>query len=160
MKTIIFIFLGMLLSGCSLDYGPTGYQAKTKNNEGYEEMRLSKTSYLVEYSSNDETNSSTNYKHALRRAAELTTQNNYRYFDITSERNTSRSYTTPLVTETNIKNDDNDIAKSVATTTVSGGKNKLEPGVSLTIVMHNSKKANSYDAKAILGNFIPMNVTD
>lgn len=154
MKKILSIVMScVLLGGCSTGYQKLGYDG------GYSEMRTAKNSYMVEYTSNAYTDQSTNFKYALRRAAELTQMNGYKYFQVTNSANTSSQYTTPRIATTNANaygyGSYNGFghAHGNSTTVISGGDTYTKPGVALVITMLNKKTNDAYDASIVLSNF-------
>lgn len=137
-----------LLSGCS-----TGYQ-KMDHSCGYSDMKLSSNTYLVEYTSNAYTGHSTNIKHALRRAAELTKANGYKYFKVANSTDTSSRYTQPVTaTTTTMADVFGRSTYGTSSTVVTGGNTYTKPGVALVITMLKNKTADAYDAAIILSNF-------
>lgn len=65
-----------VLSGCATPYQQMGMEG------GYENLKLSEDTYKVLFKGNNLTSSSTVADYALRRCAELTKQNGYKYFVI------------------------------------------------------------------------------
>jgi hypothetical protein len=74
MKIHVFALL-LLLSGC----GATGYVPRGSSG-GYSEIMKSPDSFIVNFSGNGCTDGMKVDQYALRRAAELTLQNGYKYF--------------------------------------------------------------------------------
>ncbi len=164
-KQFVLILSILLLSGCSTSYQKKGF------NGGYEEMRLNSNAYLVQYKSNALTHQSTNYKHALRRAAELTRQNGYNYFKIVNVSDTTSQYTTPVTSTTMINENGFDSgtyspypyghssysrfrnAQTTYSTVVSGGETYIRPGVAMEIKMLKTETNDCYEASVILSNF-------
>lgn len=148
MKTFsIIIISSLLLMGCSTKYQPCD-NSFWGDGCGYKDKRLSKTSYLVEYNSNEVTDQSTNLQHALRRAAELTKGAGYKYFKIENIINTSTSLTMPVTTAITPN------ACGYPTSITSGGYGCTEPGVALIITLQNIKTDGSHDAEELLKNLI------
>lgn len=161
MKRFICIALSLFLAGCA-----TEYQKKGFFGDGYQEMKLSDNSYLIEYQSNEFTSASMNLTHALHRAAELSKERGYKYFEILNTTDTSSTYTTPIVANT-IANahtstygtygfggfDAFSNGHKSSTTTLSGGDTFSQPGVTFIITMLKNKTSRSFDADAILSNY-------
>lgn len=125
-----------VLGGCS-----TAYQKSSLVTNGYSEMRLSEDSYIVEYESNKYTKPNTNYRHALRRAAELTKQNGFQYFEITN------------VNDNNSSNKSQIVVQSKKDFTIINGNKIIKPAVQMTIKMSDVKTEDAYQANAVLSNF-------
>ena len=82
--SLLLICAGLLaLSSCS---GPSKYMPRDPgvfgNNYGYAEVRFDTTGYQVLFMGNDKTEPATVEKYTLYRAAELTAQRGYDYFDV------------------------------------------------------------------------------
>lgn len=175
MKTLNCITLFSLLICLISCVPPTGYKKMGDwGGSGYKDMKLSDNLYLVEYYSAAYTSISTNAQHALHRAAELSKEHGYRYFEITNSTDSSSTYITPIRKNTTVNTNSSvygtyngyynnhyhngsvnsygdGYAKS--TTTISGGNIMLEPGISLIIKLQKNKTKNSMDADAILSNY-------
>jgi hypothetical protein len=80
MKKIIFAFAftAFFVCGCVTPYQPMGLEG------GYSDVRLNKNTYLVRFKGNGFTDKYELGELILRRAADLTAQNGYRYFYINS----------------------------------------------------------------------------
>ncbi len=74
------------LGSCSTTYHSAGWLGK-----GYSEIVTSQDSYLVTFKGNGFTSDEKVMKCALRRAAELTIQNGYKYFAVVSSADRTRS---------------------------------------------------------------------
>lgn len=162
MKNLICIALFFCLVGC------TGYQKMGSGfwYGGYNELKLSNDTYAVEYASDSSTNHSTNFNYALRRAAEITKKNGFKYFIVKSATDTSRQFTMPIVKNTRSNAHGSSFghygygtyngfgnAYGTSTTTTSGGGTYTQPGIYIVIKMSKKKVAESYDANIILSNF-------
>jgi len=150
-KVAIFGLLSLLM-GCA------DYQAYNFGS-GYKDMALGNNQYLVEYYSDHYVDKPTNKKNALRRAAEVTKERGYRYFEIISETDTSTQETTPVRITTERTTDqqyptDRRIYNEKSTTTLHGGEATHYPGISLLIRLIRQKTPSSYDADIILSNYV------
>ncbi|MGD9152158.1 MAG: hypothetical protein PVG30_00660 [Gammaproteobacteria bacterium] len=87
--SIVLLFLSLV--GCSTSYGPCGLTG------GYSDMRLNNDTYKVAFRGNGFTSQDKVQNLLLRRCAELTKQNNYRYFVILTgkENHSDSQYATP-----------------------------------------------------------------
>lgn len=76
------LLMGVLL--CTFVFGgcATGYVSKSKVRNGYANQTLAEGSYVVTFQANESTPRDEVKAYALRRAAEVTLQNGYRYFEI------------------------------------------------------------------------------
>jgi hypothetical protein len=74
-RFLVFISAA-LIAGCATPYQPMGYLG------GYREIRMAADIYRVMFFGNGYTNSELAAEYALRRCADLTQQNGYRYFGI------------------------------------------------------------------------------
>jgi len=148
-KKLTFLTLALLLSGCA-----TEYQQKGLFSEGYSDMKLGDDIYLVEYQSNEYTSTSSNTKHALRRAAEISKMHGHRYFEVISKTDNSKTHTSPISidTQTDATSQLDEMSEK-SNISISGGDTVVEPGIALKIRLLKNKTNNSYDADAILGNF-------
>jgi len=75
-KCLAILSLIVTLQGCATPYKPFSF------GEGYTDMALSKDTYVVSFKGNGITNEMTVNKYLLRRCAELTVNNGYKYFAI------------------------------------------------------------------------------
>ena len=74
----------MALLLCSFIFGgcATGYVSKSKIRNGYADTTLARGSYVVTFQANESTPHEQVRIYALKRAAEVTLENGYRYFEI------------------------------------------------------------------------------
>lgn len=89
--SLIIIILSSLLQGCATPYQSMGLTG------GFKNMRLSENTYQVTFSGNAYTSPMTVAEYTLRRCAELTEQNGYKYFVILVAKGFDRTsaFTTP-----------------------------------------------------------------
>lgn len=72
----MLILVLLTLSGCAAKYGPYG----SSNLGGYSETRVGQDTYSIKFELNAVSSKSVGYDWALLRAAEVTTENGYKYF--------------------------------------------------------------------------------
>ena len=87
MKRLRILLLApfILLCGCATSYHPMSH------GEGYSEIVTTSDSFLVTFRGNQFTESEKVMQYALTRAAELTLQNGYHYFTVTSTEDKTKS---------------------------------------------------------------------
>lgn len=111
MKKLFLVFI-IFLSGC-VTYSDTPYQPYQpymlglKPSGGYSSLQLDEASFLVSFSGNGYTLPATAALYALLRAAELTTENGFKYFIVAGDKNESSlsTYTSPSQSHTMITPD-------------------------------------------------------
>lgn len=92
-QIITFIFVFVIISGCSTKYQPSGYTG------GYSETRLGENIFTVSFDGNGYTSMNQAADYTLLRSSELALKNHYKYFIIVdtekyvSEEKSSSSYT-------------------------------------------------------------------
>ena len=86
-RSLFLIPLAIFLGACSA----TGYYPR-ESSGGYSEIRVNPDKFVVTFNGNGRTHSDTVMKYALLRASELTLQNGYNYFVITSKEDKTSSY--------------------------------------------------------------------
>lgn len=153
-KLITTIPFMLMLFGCATGYHPMSLTG------GFEDFKLSNDTYSVKFLGNEYTNRDLAYKYTLRRSAELTMQNGYRYFKvIDSNSSVSRStYQTP-VTETTTVDSNHSKHKhhrsTTSTTVISGGQEVTVeiPTTLMKIKMFKNNVDGALDANIILSNF-------
>lgn len=79
------IAISMILVGCATKYKPIGFLG-----EGYSEIRTKPDSFIVTFKGNSATPAEKVYQYALTRASEITLNNGYKYFHVTSNKDQSR----------------------------------------------------------------------
>lgn len=84
---ILFISIGCLVTGCA-----TRYHEMDWAGGGYSEIKAAEDSFIVTFRGNGYTSEEKVLKYALRRAAELTVKNGYKYFSVDSSIDQTRSY--------------------------------------------------------------------
>ncbi|EHL32682.1 CC0125/CC1285 family lipoprotein [Legionella drancourtii] len=156
MKKIIAITpLLFLLFSCATGYHPMSLTG------GFEDFKLANDTYSVKFLGNEYTNRDQAYKYALRRSAELTTQNGYRYFKIIDSNSSvsTKTYETP-VTETTTTDSKSDYHhrhrhSTTSTTIISGGQEVTVeiPTTYMKIKMYKNNIGGALDAEVILSNF-------
>lgn len=82
-KLVLAAFCAALVSACATGYGPTYQRASGPYDAGYFDQRLDDNHYRVQYRS-DRADPRLAQDFALRRAAELTLQQDYDWFQILS----------------------------------------------------------------------------
>lgn len=155
-KLIAIIPVLFLLLSCATGYHPMSLSG------GYEDFRLAEDTYTVKFLGNEYTSKDQAYTYALRRAAELTRINGYRYFTIIDSASTvtKRTYQTP-VTETTTTDSTSEQhhrrhnTTTTSTTTISGGQwvTVEIPTTFMKIKMYRTKAGDAVDAEAVLSNF-------
>ncbi|VHO00850.1 hypothetical protein [Candidatus Rhabdochlamydia sp. T3358] len=76
----------LILSGCATSYKALGF------NGGYSEIKTTPDSFMVTFKGNEFTSQEKVMQYALRRASELTIQNGYKYFSVSSSTDRTKSY--------------------------------------------------------------------
>jgi hypothetical protein len=85
LAAVAFILAAALLVGCSTPYTRDTWLSPAGWLGGYSEERLDRRSFLVTFQGNGYTSSITVRKYFLRRCAELTRENGFRYFEVLEE---------------------------------------------------------------------------
>ena len=166
MKKILILVVPfvVMLVGCATGYQPAGF------NGGFEEFKVSNDTYMVKFRGNGYTSNDQAFKYALRRAAELTKKNGYRYFKvINSSSNVDRStYRMPVTANTtsnasgyayghygNGNYSAYGDASGNSTTTVTGGDlvTVERPSAYISIKLYKNNSVDLLDADVILSNF-------
>lgn len=159
---IIFIFLQ--INGCSTPYGPAGALG------GYSDLRLDRNVYKINFGGNGFTSSEQTQTFVLRRAAELTIQNGYKYFvllDANTNNNVTFNVTPGQINTNTTGNYQSNIFGSNGMYHVSGYGNqnstttynpptvqRVDRYITSAIVkMYKNKVKNSFNAEIILSNF-------
>lgn len=89
MKNIFLLLISsILLTSCATGYHSYGFSG------GYKEKSLSSDTMLITYEGNGFSSSETAYHYAMKRAAEVTLQRGYHYFEVLSHRNFVETKTT------------------------------------------------------------------
>ena len=83
----ILIVAIFIISGCATKYGKQGLRG------GFSEMKLSSNAYQVTFHGNGLTSSQTVEMYMMRRSAELTLVNGFKYFTFADRSNKSQSFT-------------------------------------------------------------------
>jgi hypothetical protein len=150
MNKVIAAVCGMLfLSSCS-----TGYHGAGLFLNGYDEFKLSPNTYRVRFLGNEFTSENQVYKYAMRRSAELTKEQGFRYFKImrSSSDNNRSTYVRPVTQEST---SNKSTFTETKVTKVSGG-DVVEidnPSTALEIKMYQHPVEGALDADIILSNF-------
>lgn len=148
--------LFLLIASCATGYHPMSLSG------GFEEFRLGEDTYSVTFSGNEYTNRDKAYQYALRRSAELTRLNGYRYFKIVDSVSTVnlKTYETPVTETTTTDSSSNHRHyrrhhSTTSTTTISGGQLVTVeiPTTVMKIKMSRNNGAGLMDAEVILSNF-------
>ena len=83
MKKILLVAIALAVAGCATGYGPTYGPANSRYDDGYSDNRIEDNRYRVEYRiENGDTRLAQDW--ALRRAAEITLNQRYDWFQIIS----------------------------------------------------------------------------
>jgi hypothetical protein len=125
----VAILASVISTGCATGYG----KSKLLFNEGYTDTKISSDTYKVEFRASEAIQLQSTYAYAMRRAAELSLQNGYSYFEV-------------LDKKTLIVNASYDTAY--------GLHYVKEPDSILKIKFVKSKTASAYNAKKIMNRLL------
>lgn len=148
LNSFYLIFLTAFFSSCATSYQPDGLAG------GYEELRLGENLYSVTFSGNGYTRKKRAVDFCLLRCAEITKENEFKYFTIVSQNNdvTNTSFTSPSSSVTT--GSVNSYGQVNAYTTNYGGQtyNFSKPSASNTIALHKDKPSGviSFEADLII----------
>lgn len=156
-KFIAIIPVLLLLVSCATGYHPMSVSG------GFEDFRLSEDTYSVKFLGNEYSSRDQAYQYALRRSAEVTKMNGYRYFKILDSASTvnKRTYQTPI-TETTTTDSTSEHhhhrrhnTTTTSTTTISGGQwvTVEIPTTFMKIKLYRTNVGGVMDAEAVLSNF-------
>lgn len=151
-KILVVVVVSLLLTACATSYHSMGFSG------GFDEFKLSHNSYMIRFSGNAFTSRERVYKYALRRAAEITKKNGYKFFKVTkaSSITDKSTYVTPMQAYTRAHRNGYGGSSYNSTTTITAPEviTTNKPLTSLAIKM-SAKKINGYlNADTILSNFI------
>ncbi len=148
MRKVIFIFILLLAASCSTPYQSKGFGG------GYNDVKIADNMYTVTFEGNAYTSADDAYQNGLRRCAELTKENGYKYFIISNSSTTIRTstYVTPVQSATDSSytgtvNTDYGYANGTVEENINIVK---RPYVSISIKMYHNPVAKSYNANVIL----------
>jgi hypothetical protein len=159
MRCYFVCLLFLSLAGCSTSYKPNGLTG------GYSDMRLSNNTYKVSFRGNGFTSQDKVQNLLLRRCAELTKQNKYRYFVILTgrENHSDSQYTTPASVDTYGYGNVNSYGYAGANyygnshSTITPGQTyhvrRYTDAVMIKMLHSRKKYANALDARIILNDF-------
>ena len=154
MKLICNVILLLFTIGCSTNYKPEGFSG------GYSETQISKKTYIVRYKCNGYTSQDKCQNLLLLHAADITLQQEYKFFEIISFEDNSRSFqhVTPVVANTNMQiNTYGNTTYGTARTDISGGNiyNIHKPSFAITIrLLKEEKNSSTLNAELIKTNMV------
>ncbi len=146
-KLVIILHLCFVFPGCA-----TRYKQMTKN-DGYKDHQIGNGRYYIQFVGNIYTSDIKTYQMFLKRCAEITINNNYKYFEIVDKevieknninRVTGTTYSNNKIT-TNLYSGENQFTPSIQKTT---HKHIIEGVISL--YNETDKPLNAYEAKNII----------
>lgn len=150
-KLLVLAPLCALIMSCASN--PTPYQPADSNG-GYSELALNKDTYAVTFQGNEETNRDRVENYALRRSAELTLKNGYKYF-VKVAGNTREDLSTHTTPEVHTKGKDpltgekkEEITPAQTHTHVS-----YTTKMRIKMLMDNQQHPDAYDATILMKNF-------
>lgn len=151
-KLLALVPLCALVISCA-SFKPTPYQPLDENG-GYSELALNKDSYSVTFQGNEETGRERVENYALRRSAELTLRNGYKYFVKVAggTREDLSTHTTPEV-HTKSKDPLTGEKKEEITPAETHTHASYTTKMQIKMLMDNVKHPNAFDAEMVAKNF-------
>ena len=110
-KSITIAVIALLMQACVTPYQPSGFRG------GFSETRLDERVYRIQFSGNAFTSSERVADYVIRRAAELTLENGYKYFSVNERERSVLAEELPQTFETNV----NSLTGDITTTQTGGG---------------------------------------